>query len=163
MTLSSIGVVIGAQVIVPQITWVGQTAANATLYLRSAECIEFGDAILCDHAVCTDLSAQMMDATVHLKLGYEHGAQMKNGTWSVTTSVASMTVGGGGQVCPMPSTVCFDPRGVVTVGHLSLHPTPPINISATLQEIEDWMKTINHTGVLLALGCVEAQLADISS
>ncbi|MGH0178101.1 UNVERIFIED_CONTAM: hypothetical protein FKN15_007731 [Acipenser sinensis] len=31
------------------------------------------------------------------------------------------------------------------------------------QEVEDWMKTINHTGVLRALVRIEAQLADISS
>ncbi|MGH0125649.1 UNVERIFIED_CONTAM: hypothetical protein FKN15_028201 [Acipenser sinensis] len=163
MRVSSIGVVIGAWVIVPQITWVGWIANNATLYLRSAECIEFGDAILRDHASSTNLSAQMVDATVHPKLGYENGAQMQNGTWCVTTSVASMITGGDGQVCQMPPTVCFDPRGVVTVGHLSLHLTPPINISATLQKVEDWMKTINHTGVLRALGRIEAQLAEVSS
>ncbi|XP_058870576.1 uncharacterized protein LOC131721200 [Acipenser ruthenus] len=36
-------------------------------------------------------------------------------------------------------------RGVVTVGHLSMHPTLPINITGIIEDAEEWMKTINHT------------------
>ncbi|RXM28645.1 Zinc finger MYM-type protein 1 [Acipenser ruthenus] len=68
MRVNSIVVVIGARVIVPEITWVCRVATNATMYLRSAECIEFGNAMLCDHAASTNLSAQIMDATVHPKI-----------------------------------------------------------------------------------------------
>ncbi|MGH0151291.1 UNVERIFIED_CONTAM: hypothetical protein FKN15_034070 [Acipenser sinensis] len=97
---------------------------------------------------------QLMEATVHPKLGYERCTQMRNGTWCEITS--SMGVGSSGQVCLMSPAVCFHPQGVVTVGHLSMHPTLPINITGIIEDAEEWMKTINHTGMLMALAHINA-------
>lgn len=63
----------------------------------------------------------------------------------------------------MSPAVCFHPQGVVTVGHLSMHPTPPTNITGINKDAEEWMKTINHTGVLMALAHINKRLMDVHS